>query len=213
MSMLLVPEESQEVRELTQQVTNVEAAARELSVIDEVGLKQATDLLGWIAGAKKSLEEKRKMFAAPLNDHVKRINEFFKQRSTPLDNADSMLRGKVLGYRQEQARIRREEEERLRKLADKAQKQAEKMAVKEGIAAPPPPPIPFVPQQAKTVEGGFGAVSAKLFWDFQITDETKVPREFLMVNEKAIRAAVRAGVRNINGVTIFQTETLAVSAR
>lgn len=213
MSMLLAPEESQEVQELTQQVTNVEAAVRELVVADDLGMKQATDLLGWIAGAKKSLEEKRKMFTGPLNDHVKRINEFFKQRSAPLDNADSMLRGKVLAYRQEQSRIRREEEERLRKLAEKAQKQAEKLAVKEGVTAPPPPPIPYIQPQAKTVEGGFGAVSAKLVWEFQIIDETKVPREFLMVNEKAIRAAVKAGTRNITGVKIFQTETLAVSAR
>jgi hypothetical protein len=37
-----------------------------------------------------------------------------------------------------------------------------------------------------------------------------VPVEFLMVNEKAIRAAVKAGVRNIPGVNIFQKEELSV---
>jgi hypothetical protein len=49
-------------------------------------------------------------------------------------------------------------------------------------------------------------------WDFKIIDPAQIPAEFMMVNEKAIRAAVKAGVRNIPGVKIYQREELAVKS-
>jgi hypothetical protein len=68
-------------------------------------------------------------------------------------------------------------------------------------------------QQEKTVETDSAQVTARLVWDFEIVDESKIPREYLMVNEKAIRAAIKAGVRDIPGVRIFQKEELAVKTK
>lgn len=56
-----------------------------------------------------------------------------------------------------------------------------------------------------------GAVaSLRTTWEFEVTDETLVPRQFLSVNEKAIRIAVRAGTTpdnknttKIDGVRIY----------
>lgn len=206
----LVPDA--EVKELRTQADDIIAAANALVVADDKGMGRATELLGWIASAKKGFEGKRKMLVKPLNDHVKTINTMFKEYTAPLEAADSTLRGKVLSYRQEQERIRREEEARLRKLAEAEQARREKEAGETGTPPPPPMPIPQVQvrRQAKTTRGDFGTVSAKKVWDFEIVDASAVPPEFLMVNEKAIRAAVKAGVRNIPGVNIFQKEELSV---
>ena len=211
MSVLLpeiVPEK--EVKEIQSQANKIVAAAQALAAADEAGMGEATALLGWIARAKKQVEEKRKFFVKPLNDQVKKINAMFKEYAAPLEQSDNLLRGKILTYRREQDRIRREEEERLRKLQEKEQKRLEKLAEKNGAPPPPPMPTPIIQEQAKTVHSDFGTVSAKKVWDFDVEDESKVPREFLMVNEKAIRAAVKAGVRNIPGVKIYQREELAV---
>jgi hypothetical protein len=210
MSVLLV---NNEVKEINEQVSKIEQTALSLDIKDDSSLSMASDALGWIAKTKKALEEKRKFFVQPLNDQVKKINDMFKGYSEPLEKADSILRGKVMGYRQEQERIRREEEERLRKLAEKEQKRLEKLAEKNNTVAPPPIPIPVMPQQPKTVESNLASVSAKVVWEFEIVDENKIPREFMIPNEKAIRAAVKAGVRSINGVKIYQTEQLAVRGR
>lgn len=90
----------------------------------------------------------------------------------------------------------------------------ERLAKKNGDIPPPLPIIDLsVPEQEKTVQSDLGAISAKKVWEFEVIDESKVPNEFKIVNEKAIRAAVKAGVRNIPGVKIYQTETLAVKSR
>ena len=208
----LVPEN--EVKEIAEQTRDIVQVAENSVIETEQNLVEASDMLSYIAKTKKAIEEKRKFFVKPLNDQVKRINEMFKGYAAPLEKADGIMRKKVLVYRQEQDRKRRAEEEALRKLQEKEQKRLERLAKKNGDVAPPPPIItPFIPQQEKTVQSDLGAVSAKMVWEFEIVDENKIPNEFKIVNEKAIRAAVKAGVRNIPGVKIYQTETLAVKSR
>ena len=41
-------------------------------------------------------------------------------------------------------------------------------------------------------------------WAFEVVDADAVPREWMIVNEQAIGAAVRAGLRTIPGVRIFE---------
>jgi len=212
MSTLLIPEET--VKEITSQSEQVLNVAQSIEIVDDNSLKQATDLVSWIAKVKKSIEEKRQFFVKPLNDQVKRINDMFKNYIKPLEQADTTVRGKILSYRQEQERKRREEEERLRKLAEEEQKRLEKQAAKKGIEAPPPQiVVPTIQAAPKTIKSDLGATQVRTVWDFEIEDETKIPREFLQPNITAIRAAVKAGVRNIPGVRIFQKEELAVRAR
>ena len=200
--------------EYRKDVSLVEQRVLALEIKDADDVTEATNLLSYISSTKKNIEETRKSMVKPINDGLKAINDWFKRFSAPLETADGLLRKKVLVYRQQQEQIRRAEEERLRKLAEAEQKKLEKQAKKDGVMAPPPPPpVMIIPEQARTVHSDMGAVSAKLVWDFEIEDENKVPRNFMIVNEKAIRAAVKAGVRNIPGVKVFQKEELAVRAR
>jgi len=201
-----------EVRDINYEVTTIETQANQLTVVDEADAKIAANMLGQIAKAKKTVEEKRKFFVAPLNEQVKRINDLFKQITTPLEKAEATLKAKVLAYRQEQERKRQEEEEALRRLAETQQRKMEKLAAKNGMPIPPPIPMPVMPRQEKTINSGTTQLTARTVWDFEIVDESKVPREFLMVNEKALRAAIKTGVRNIPGVKIFQREELAIKA-
>ncbi len=190
-----------------------EKAANDLVVFDDESLTRATNMLGRVATLKKELEERRKFFVGPLNEQVKRINDLFRSLAAPLDRVDQILRDKVLAYRREQERRRREEEERLRKLQEAEQKKLEKKAEKKGLEPPPPPAPVVLAGPARTVSADLGKATVRVVWDFEIVDPSQLPREYLIPDVAKIRAVVRAGVREIPGVRIYQTEQLAVSGR
>ncbi|TET23384.1 MAG: hypothetical protein E3J78_02315 [Candidatus Cloacimonadota bacterium] len=48
-------------------------------------------------------------------------------------------------------------------------------------------------------------------WKFEITDPTRVPREYMTINEAKIRNVVRSGIREIPGVRIYQEEIMVVN--
>jgi len=208
---VLVPEVVE--KEVQEETNKVVAAANAVVVDSNEGMQEATNILSWIAGAKKQIEAKRVFFTKPLRQQVEAINAMFKDYVAPLEQADKTLRGKILTYRHEQERIRRAEQEHMQKLLEKEQKRLEKQAEKRGMPPPPPVVAPVVEAQPKTVRSEMGAVSAKKVWDFEIEDADKIPRAFMIPNEKAIRAAVKAGVRSLPGVRIFQREGLSVRAR
>lgn len=199
--------------QINSEASDLELTAQTLEVKDEASAAEATSTLGFIAAAKKQLEEKRTFFVKPLNEQVKKINAMFKEYAAPLENADRILRGKVLRYQAEVRRKQQEEEERLRALAEKEQKRLEKQAEKKGLPAPPPLVLPATKAAPKTIQTGLGTATTKTVWDFVIEDEAKIPREYLTVDTKKIRAVVKAGVREIPGVRIFESDQLAVRSR
>ena len=70
-------------------------------------------------------------------------------------------------------------------------------------------PVIIEPQRT-SVRSTSGTMSAKKIWKFELTDGTQVPREFMMVNETAIRRAIMDGVREIPGVRIYQEESISI---
>jgi hypothetical protein len=203
-----------EVQVIVDTGANLLLEASTLTIETDQHVAEATQILGFIANNKKGLEEKRKALVGPLNDQVKQINDAFKTFVGPLDQADQIIRRKVMDYRAEVERQRRAEEARLREIAAKEQAKQEKQAAKKGIEPPAPIIIPTLENfQPKTVKTDMGTASIKEVWEFEIADEAAIPREYLAVDVQKIRAVVKAGVRSIPGVRIFKTEQLAVRAR
>ena len=208
-------------------------------VVTKSTMGDASDLLGWIAGNNKRLEAQRVSLVKPLNDHVKFINGQFKDWMEPLKSANEIVREKVLAYKREEARIAAEaqavEDERIRteqaRMAAEEERvraeQARLEAEAEAANAPPPPPLPPPPPATivppspapipaapeKTTRSPLATTTIKKVWQYEITDPGAVPREYLVVDEKKIAAVVRAGLRSIAGVRIFETEQLAVRSR
>ncbi len=212
-------------------------------VVTETTMGEASDLLGWIAGNNKRLEAQRVSLVKPLNDHVKFINGQFRDWMEPLKSANEIVREKVLAYTREQARIaaeaqavedRRIRTEQARLAAEEERVRAEQARLEaeaEAANAPPPPPLPPppptppvapapVPMRApipaapeKTTRSVLATTTIKKVWQYEITDADAVPREYLAVNEKKIAGVVRAGLRSIAGVRIFEAEQLAVRSR
>ena len=144
-------------------------------------------------------EKERKTIVDPLNGVVKHVNQRFKPYVLARQDLEYHLKALIKDYLEEQRAI-------LVKAAEKEAKAAEKKGAKQlamdirdraSIAVPVP---------------GNAAVAFRKRWTFKVTDEKKIPREYLCVDEKAITAAIAAGERDIAGVEIFEDTIVAVSA-
>lgn len=67
---------------------------------------------------------------------------------------------------------------------------------------------------ANIVHAASGSVVGRKTWEFEIEDESLIPREFLKVDEQAIRAYVRQhkGGAQIAGVRVYEKHSSAVKA-
>ena len=213
--------ETPEVLKLRTESEGLAELAESLDVNEDT-MDDVSDLLGWIAGNKTRLEAQRVFLVKPMNDHVKNINAQFKDWLAPIEAADKAVRGKVLAYQREQNRIAAEaraaEDERIRAEQARIAEEAKAQAVAEPDAPPLPPapppvaaPLPVAPM--KTTRSRLGTTTVKKVWQYEITDINAVPREYWTIDQKKIAGVVRAGIRSIDGVRIFETEQLAVRSR
>jgi hypothetical protein len=67
-------------------------------------------------------------------------------------------------------------------------------------------------QQTKQIESQ-KVSGARKVWKHEVTDAAAVPREFLVVDETAIRRAIAAGTRAIAGVKIFEETIISAGRR
>ncbi len=68
-------------------------------------------------------------------------------------------------------------------------------------------------EEAKaTVKTTSGSFTVKKVWTAEVIDESQVPREYLIVDQKKLNAVVKAGVRAIPGVKIYEKSEGAVRA-
>jgi hypothetical protein len=219
----LAVQQDEHVTSLRAEAANIVKLAATLTIATQTDAEQATSMLGRIATFKRAAEDRRKFFVGPLNDHVKTINGLFKEIVAPFEEADGTLRSKLAAWRwAEQERLereRREAEKRARAEEARVQeilKHADQHTREEALdafrradeAAEAASAVPVAP--GPTVRAATASVTARKVWDFEVVDLAQVPHEFLHLNEAAVRAAIKAGVRQIRGLRIYEKEQLAV---
>lgn len=141
------------------------------------------------------------------------------EAEAPLDLAEGHLKRLICNYNEEQDRIRQEqqrqaeasarkaEEDRILSEAHAAEAAGDKEEAQAIIEQPVQAPVVVVKSTTPKLEG----VSFRDNWTFQITDEKAIPREYLMVNEQAIRAVVKAmkGGTNIPGIRAYNDRVVS----
>lgn len=70
--------------------------------------------------------------------------------------------------------------------------------------------VPIVNQVQKTHHGENSTTTVKKVWTFKIIDESKVPIGYRTIDEKLIRGAIKEGIREIEGVKIYQEDSIAI---
>ena len=189
-------------KELTlydQQSTDVLTQAEAMVVED----KQQYDVASAWTKACIDLKKKIVAFFEPMkmkaHEAHQTVCDSEKKHLGPVEKAVGVLKKKMTSWYMEEQRKVREQEEKIRqeairqqeearlKEAEELEKNGEAEKAEEILAAPILAPV-FKPQEIEKPEG----VSYRDSWKFEITDESKIPREYLIPDEKKIAGIVKA---------------------
>lgn len=182
------------------------------------------EFLKQIKAVSKVIDDSRKEITRPLNEAKNRVMDFFKGSLDQLSNAESMLKRAILGYEQEQERIRRDEEQKAiarakteeerkrRALEERAAKAEESGDTAKAQLLRDRADDVYVPSVvAAPVLEKVKGISTKKVWKFRVNDESQVPREYLVVNETMLGKMAQAtqGKIPVPGVEFYQEEILS----
>lgn len=224
MSTLIDVREDETYKRVAESVSDAAEAAKAIGEVNgSEDITRANGILVTLTDAKKTADAARKELGDPYHRTHKAILAEFKELTSPLEGAIAAIKAQIAAHhrreREKAAAAAREAEEKARKEAEeraKAEEDAKFLADLRGEAEPepepapePPPPPPPAPAKTAKVNGG-GAVTNRTVWKHEVTAPADVPREFLKVDEQAIRAAVRSGVREIPGVWIYEDVEVGV---
>ena len=202
------PDTDSKVTALYQEGAKLQQRAESRVIQSDGDVESATSDLSLVAKLKKAIEEKRKEYIAPLNEHLKDVNNAFKSFAEPLNQADTILRRKVLDYRAEQDRIR-QEQERINKLREEA---AQAEIELKGETTEPIDLVVVAPAPRASYQTESGTLGRAKVWKFEVEDMSLLPDEYKEPNMPKIRKVVTAGVA-IPGVRAWQEESLRVTAK
>lgn len=195
--------------EFEKSVNELLSEGKKVTIVQDANQDQvAISLAARMKKIFNRLEEIRLHFVGPHWDYKKKVDNFFKKYTDPLQAGEKELGRKSGSFRLllEQERRRQEAQQRaeadaLQKRLDDEAKEAKKAGVPfEAVTALAPVMAPL-PKVTRTEEGSASGVHK---WTFEIEDADLVPREFLVPDEKLIRQAVKDGRREIPGCRIFE---------
>lgn len=205
------------VREATEAAALVPAELRAIETDEEAAAytDTAADIKAIIAQADAAFTAEKK----PWLDGGRAVDGFFAFRKT-LESAVKRVTD-ALDARANLLLAQQRKREADEAAAAKAAADAETERLRKEAAAfdePPPAPVAVawvppvaVKDVARVVSSATGnKASASVNWTHRVVDPDKVPRQYLMVNEAAIKAAVKGGTRKIEGVEIFEAAKTAI---
>jgi hypothetical protein len=190
-----------EEKELSLVKTQAEKA---LSIVSELVIKTSDDyanadeIRGKIKQVGKMIKEKKEEITKPINESLKRIRELFRPIETTHEQAIEIIDSKMISYRKlEEARIEAEKEKIAKKVETgyiKPETAISKMA------------------QAGDVKSDLKIAGVKTsvrkLARVRITNEADIPRDYLVVNEKLVLEALKAG-KVVAGAELYYEEIIA----
>ncbi len=178
------------------------AETRVITTIED--LLPASDDLLLIRRLKRTMEDKRKEYVKPLQDHVKTINDAFKTLMEPIEIADEVTEEKILAFTLKQKLIREEQEKINALRLEAAKKEMElKGELTESVNL-----VEVIPEAPKRVHTDIGTVGTMTTWKFEVIDFHILPDEYKLVDAAKLGKVVRAGLRSIPGVRIYSEDSL-----
>lgn len=212
-----------DVIELRNETSAIVTAAASFKIATNVSYQLAAEELLRIKGVQKRLESVRKAITQPMDAAKKAVLDFFRNPEEELQTAERQIKNAMGAYR---ARLEQEETEKRRLAEEVANQERERIALAAAQAASEGrreeaqeiassvvsiAPAPVIARQAPKVHG----IVTKDVWKFEITDATLIPREYLVVDETAIRKVVQAtkGKVVIAGVRMWCEEQDSVNPK
>ena len=201
-------------------LSKADGADGDVSTEEQAGDMSA--LVKELAGVEKSAEIARAAAKEPHLEAGRVVDAWFKSGITePVKAAKSKLQARIEKFLVAKAaaeqRKREEEAAEARAEAELAAAMAttnaglEKAIERDSEAAKAEARADAKPAEMARTRSESGAVATlRTTWEFEIVDPTQIPRSYMVVNEQAIRAAIRTGARKIPGVRVYEKQTAMV---
>lgn len=198
----------------------------EARIENEADKENAVIMLKEISDYKKAIKKQEDELSSDAKKELAEIKAMFNEPKSFLNDAEEIVRGKINHFLNEQkARMEAEALAIKQKAEDEALKQAEELealksgageydavtrkAMIEAIEAKQNKIIDATAKQMEINQSSANSVVRKV-WAFRLTDLSKVPLQYLQLNETAVRNAIKSGERNIAGLEIFQECQVAI---
>ena len=174
--------------------------------------KDAIEKTGQTKKLLKAIETQRKEAIKEPDEYVRGINSFCKSFKDSLSEIERLLKKKIsdYGWQKEIERRKKEKEvqEEARKLQEKINTEAEKAGIEPPKVGAPAPMI----KEKKVVRTESGT-SSHLRTEFKlidILDFALVPDDYKVLDKSKVRAAIKAGIREIPGLKIEEVPTTII---
>lgn len=209
-----------DVSNTTNQVGDLASVSLDMTISCNEDYVLAADRLNQCVALRKEIEKQLEPSITAANKAHKTLTALRKRLTAPVVQAEDYLRGIVGDWLTKKAReaeaARRAEEERQRKIAEEAalQRAAEMEAEGAGslatevLDAALSAPAPAVKIEMDVPD----ALSSRDVWKWEVTDATKIPREYFLLDEKRIQREVSALRDNFNvpGIKVWSEKTAIV---
>lgn len=197
-----------------------------MPVLNRVDFEKTSAWLKLVATTEKNVKALEKEKCAPHKEEINQIKAVFAKPLELLAEAQEIARKKLNTFLMAERMV---EEENARNAQLERQKQAEKelkaldrkertadkyddataSALRESIAERREEIVAKANAPIEINQSGENA-TVRMTWAFDVVDLAQVPAEFIVVNEKAVREAIKNGVREIAGLKIYQKPTVAI---
>ena len=190
--------ETKEVSVVKQQATKALTAAQELAIASQEDMVKATDILSKIKTVGKMIKERKEAITKPLMESLNSVRDLFRPIESNHVEAEKIIKTKMLAW--QDAEDKRAEAERAKVAA-----RVEKGTMKPETAVEKMEQIQDAPV---TTKGKVGTVSTKIIKKYRVTDESKLPREFLTPDMGKITEALKAG-QAVPGAEMYEEKVIS----
>lgn len=180
-----------EVEVLEKEIVPVVNKALKVSIGNSEDMSKATEILSVVNKYADTVKEKKESVTKPINAALKAARGLFAPLEGKLEEAVGVLRKAMIVYQTEQKRIADLEAAKIEaRIGDGKGKLKFDTAVAK---------IESIDKPANQIIGDNGSIQFVSTPCFEVVDISKLPVEFLLANEVAIRSAMKLG-KKLDGV-------------
>ena len=190
-------------------IKKLKTAMDKFVVNSDLTAAACTEAVAKSANLIKVLETNRKETIKDADTYVRAVNRFVKIFRDQVDAIVASGKKKIGDYAFQKELKRRELAKAAQVEADKIQAAMDQRAEKAGVE-PVQMPAMILPRKQTPVRTESGSASTRMVWTWEIVDESEIPKAYFCVDVKTIDAAVKAGLRKIDGIKIFERPLVSV---
>lgn len=180
------------------QATKALSAANDLVIKTDQDMESATDILSKIKQVGKLIKARKEQITEPLMESLKSARDLFKPLEQNHEEAERIIKTKMLTYQREADAKNRAEEERIAARVEKGTMREDTAIAK----------IEAMPEVKRSIQGKVGKVTTRKVPKYRVIDESLIPREYLVPDMGKITEALKKGIA-VPGATIIYEEVIS----